>query len=323
MIIRFTQARNRALMLVLSITLLYIGVGCGNASTAENLSSSEGMKDINGTQLYYKMIGTGDPIFFLHGSGGSHRYFLPYMDELADSYQLVFYDQRGTGLSDGQLDLSAITIDQFVEDLEALRVSFGFEKISLMGHSWGAIIAPSYAIEYQVHLDRLILVDAFPVDDVFLVDFNKTYKQRFENLGLETQQTFSTTCTKPFPQLSSEEVAECNAIDAKIRFYDPDKALTMDSTIDPNTIKNLDVVRLQLRTDFNRTQQDWIAKLATLRVPTLILHGEFDPIPPASSEFIQQQIPDSQLIIIKESGHFPFVEQPEQVFNTIRVFMQQ
>ncbi len=83
------------------------------------------------------------PIIFLHGSGGSHRYFLPYVEQLADAYQLVFYDRRGTGLSDGQLDMADITVDQLVEDLEVLRITFGFENISLVGHSWGAIVALS------------------------------------------------------------------------------------------------------------------------------------------------------------------------------------
>jgi proline iminopeptidase len=54
----------------------------------------------------------------------------------------------------------------------------------------------------------------------------------------------------------------------------------------------------------------------------LIIHGDFDPIPIGSSEYIQQRIPASQLVIIKQSGHFPFVEQPEKFFAAIRAFMR-
>jgi proline iminopeptidase len=290
--------------------------------TAQTISVSEGLQDINGTRLYYKMIGTGDPIIFLHGSGGSHRYFLPYMEQLADSYQLVFYDQRGTGLSDGRLIFSAISIDQFVEDLEALRIAFGFEKISLVGHSRGAIIALSYAFKYQDHLEKLILVDSLFVNDKFSVEFVETTQQRLQRLSPEAQQTFTTTCTRPSTELTSNELADCRAIDAKIRFYDPSKALTMDSTIDKNTADNGGMIQSLVMTDFNRKKQDINAKLAMIAVPTLILHGDFDPIPIASSEYIRQMIPTSKLVIIQESGHFPFVEQPEQFSEAIREFIQ-
>ena len=290
--------------------------------TPQTISVSEGMQEINGTHMYYKMIGTGDPIIFLHGSGGSHRYFLPYMEQLADSYQLVFYDQRGTGLSDGRLVFSAITIDQFVEDLEALRIAFGFEKISLMGHSRGAIIALSYAFKYQAHLDRLILVDSLFVNDKFSVEFVETTQKRLQRLSPEVQQKFTTTCTRSSTELTSKELADCRAIDASIRFYDPSKALTMDSTIDKNTANNGRMIQSLVITDFNRKQQDINAKLATIDVPTLILHGDFDPIPIASAEYIQQMIPTAKLVIIKESGHFPFVEQPERFSEAIREFMQ-
>ena len=288
---------------------------------AQTIPVSEGIKDINGTHLYFKTIGTGDPIIFLHGSGGSHRYFLPYMEALAKSYQLVFYDQRGTGLSDGQLDMSAITVDSFVEDLEALRVAFGFEKFSLIGHSWGAVIAISYAIKYQPHLDKLILVDSIPVNNTFLLEFNDTFQKRIQDLSPEAQQMFTTTCTFSLAKLTSEERMECDAINATIRFYDPTKALTIDPTVDENTANNSDIIHPLIRIDFNRNQQDIDSKLTTVDVPTLILHGDFDPIPVASSEYIKQHIPTSQIVIITESGHFPFIEQPGQFFAALGSFL--
>jgi len=154
----------------------------------------QGLQAVNGTHLYYEIIGKGAPLFVLHGSGGSHRYFLPYMEALSDKYQLFFYDQRGTGLSDGNLDPAAISIDQFVEDLEALRVAFGLEKISLMGHSWGAIIALAYAVKYQTHLDHLILVDSISVNNKFLIEFSNTLQERIQHLSADAQHKLTTTC---------------------------------------------------------------------------------------------------------------------------------
>jgi len=298
------------------------GAACRSpdVSTTKAITPPEGVKDINGAQLYYKAIGKGQPLVFLHGSGGSHRYFLPHLQTLAGEYQLLFYDQRGTGLSNGRPDL-ANTIDQFVEDLEALRLTFGFEKISLIGHSWGAIIALFYALKHQDHLDKLILVDPVPVAPMFLIEQNQTIKQRVARLSPEMQQML-TTCQGSSAELRSEVRTECLKIDAALRFYDPAKALTIDTTIDKNTARNAATINSLIATSFTRKRRDLDANLKTIRVPTLLIHGDFDPIPIGASEYIHQRIPASQLVIMQQSGHFPFVEQPEMFLAAIRTFMR-
>jgi proline iminopeptidase len=281
----------------------------------------QGLQAVNGTHLYYESIGNGAPLIVLHGSGGSHRYFLPYMEALSDQYQLIFYDQRGTGLSDGSLDPAAISIDQFIEDLEALRVAFGLEKIALMGHSWGAIIALAYAVKYQTHLDHLILVDSIPVNNKFAIEFSETYQERFQQLSADDQQELMTTCNHPAAELSPKVLAECNQLDAQLRFYDPAKA-PVDWAMDENTLKNAVTVGYQMRISFNIMQHDIETQLPTIHVPTLIIHGDFDPIPLKSSEYLHEQIPESQIVVVTNAGHFPFIEQPERFVEALRTFLR-
>jgi len=288
---------------------------------APTRTSLNGLQAVNGTHLYYEIIGKGAPLFVLHGAGGSHRYFLPYMEALSDEYQLIFYDQRGTGLSDGQLDPAAISIDQFVEDLEALRVAFGFEKISLMGHSWGAIIALAYAVKYQTHLDHLILVDSIPVNNKFLIEFSNTLQQRIQHLSADAQHELTTTCANSSAELSPKVMDECNRLDAQLRFYDPAKA-PVAWAMDKSTLKNSPTVHALMNNSFNKMQHDIDTQLPTLQVPTLIIHGDFDPIPLASSEYLHEQIPRAQIVVITESGHFPFIEQPEQFVAALRAFLR-
>jgi proline iminopeptidase len=292
------------------------------ATPTQTVAVSEGLKEVNGTQLYYKSIGQGPPIFVLHGGPGrSHRYFLPYMEGLADDHQLIFYDQRGTGSSHGDLDLKATSIDQFVEDLEALRVAFGFEKVALIGHSWGAIIALSYALKYPAQIDRLVLIAPRPVTNNFVIEQATTLSQRTQSLSPEDQQALNTICRGPSAQQSAAELAECNRIAATLDFYDPAKSLAVDWTTEENTEKNGSLVRSLITTNFNRLQQDFAAALADVRMPTLVIHGAFDPIPEGSSRYIHAQIVDSQLAVFAESGHFPFIEQPELFITTVRTFM--
>jgi proline iminopeptidase len=242
------------------------------------------------------------------------------MEALSDEYQLIFYDQRGTGLSDGRWDLGTISIEQSVEDLEALRVAFGLEKISIMGHSRGAIVGLAYAVKYQMHLDHLILVDSIPVNNKFAIEFSETYQERFQHLSVNEQQELTTTCTRPSTELSPNVINECIQLDAQLRFYDPAKA-PVDLTIDENTLKNAEIVNEQMHTSLNKMQHDIETQLPTIHVPTLIIHGDFDPIPVKSSEYLHEQIPESQIVVITKAGHFPFIEQPEQFVEALRTFL--
>jgi len=303
--------------IVTILLIAFILISCTSRATTTPIN---GQQAVNGTHLYYEILGKGSPLFLLHGTGGSHRYFLPHISTLSDEFQLIFYDQRGTGLSDGRLELDTISIDQFVEDLEALRVALGFETISIMGHSRGAIIALAYAIKYQTHLDHLILVDSIPVSTKFAIEFSETYQERFQQLSADEQQELTTTCARSGTEMSPEVIDECTRLDAQIRFYDPAKA-PIGLTIDENTLKNGDIVNQLMRTSFNKVQDDIDTQLPTIHVPTLIIHGDFDPIPLASSEHLHEQIPRSQIVVITKSGHFPFIEQPVQFIVALRTFL--
>src|SRR5208337_2905499 len=102
----------------------------------------EGFVDVNGLMIYYKTIGRGAPIMIVHGGpGASHDYFLPYLLPLARTNRLIFIDERGAGRSSMLEDVQGYTIENMVEDVEAVRVALGLGKISLLGHSVGGVLA--------------------------------------------------------------------------------------------------------------------------------------------------------------------------------------
>jgi pimeloyl-ACP methyl ester carboxylesterase len=91
---------------------------------------------------------------------------------------VIFYDQRGSGRSlEARIDSKYISSDQFVKDLEKLRLELGLKKIALIGPSWGGFLSMSYAIKYSVNVSSLILVGSVPADykgqKAFSVEFNK------------------------------------------------------------------------------------------------------------------------------------------------------
>jgi len=121
--------------------------------------------EINGVEHFFTIKGNseGEPIIFLHGGPGlSHNYLLPYFDELAANYQLIFYDQRGSGKSAFPKDTTSINIATFVEDIEGIRKYFDKDKIILAGHSWGSLLALHYGQKYPDNLTQLILISPAP-----------------------------------------------------------------------------------------------------------------------------------------------------------------
>ncbi len=95
------------------------------------------------------------------GPGASHDYLLPYLLPLARTNRLIFIDERGSGRSEKLDNPSGYTVEAMVGDVEAVREKLGLGKISLLGHSFGGVLAQAYALEHQDHLTHLILASTF------------------------------------------------------------------------------------------------------------------------------------------------------------------
>src|SRR3984957_12120686 len=132
-------------------------------SRAANYKIDEGYVDANGLLIYYTSFGQGPPLLIVHGGpGASHDYFLPYLIPLARHNRLVFIDERGSGKSQKLDDPAGYTVENMVEDVEAVRQGLVLGKISLLGHSYGGVLAQAYALKYQNNLTHLILCSTFP-----------------------------------------------------------------------------------------------------------------------------------------------------------------
>ena len=118
--------------------------------------------DAHGVLIYYKIVGHGAPLMIVHGGpGASHDYFLPYLMTLARTNKIIFIDERGSGRSERLEDATQYTVENMVEDVEAVRQALNLGKISLMGHSYGGVLAQAYAFKYQKNLTHLILGSTF------------------------------------------------------------------------------------------------------------------------------------------------------------------
>src|SRR5215471_14617252 len=138
------------------------GAAASPAANSSVYRMEEGFVDSSGVLIYYKVIGRGAPLMIVHGGpGASHDYLLPYLLPLARTHRLIFIDERGSGRSERLENAAMYTVETMVEDVEAVRKALGLGRISLLGHSYGGVLAQAYAFKYQQNLTHLILSGTF------------------------------------------------------------------------------------------------------------------------------------------------------------------
>ena len=142
--------------------LLLLPLLSARAQAPATYPLADGFVDAHGVLIYYQTLGQGSPLLIVHGGpGASHDYFLPYLLPLARHHKLIFIDERGSGKSEKLDDPSGYTVENMVEDTEAVRQALKLGRISLMGHSYGGVLAQAYALKYQANLTHLVLCSTF------------------------------------------------------------------------------------------------------------------------------------------------------------------
>ncbi|MCH8954026.1 alpha/beta fold hydrolase [candidate division KSB1 bacterium] len=296
-------------------------VGCSIAlliltscEKSKELTIEEGLREINGTQLYTKVMGEGEPIVILHGGPGmDHTYFLPQMAELAETHKLIFFDQRVSGRSSLDVDSSAITMRHFIDDIEEIRKTFNLGKMNLMGHSWGGLLAMFYGITYPENLKSLMILNSTPASSELMA---KTLPRLTPEDSLQRLEILNSDAFKNRESAAFEKLLRIHFRGA---FYDRSLADSLTLTFQPDFAETS--VKLQnLYKDI--ASYDIHHDLSKINCPTLVVHGDHDDNPLEGSQKIHENIPNSKFVLLKNCGHFPFVERPKEFFSAIKDFLQ-
>lgn len=272
-------------------------------------------------ELYYQKFGQGTPVIVLHGGPGLDQgYLLPQLGQLSNHAQLVFYDQRGSGKSlETKLNSEYINVIQFVDDLDVLRKTLGIDQFILMGHSWGGSLAMHYAIAHQDHLSGLILLNSAPANYEGQVAFVSEYEARTQAIQDEIQ-VFSSF--ESFRKLDACQISKAYRTLFSIYFYRPCLVDDLTLNFSPESAQSgFRVMGEMGKTTWLQAGNNLLPALTALEIPTLILHGKEDIAPVWTMEQIHEAIPHSELVLIDECGHFPYIEQPSQFFREVGTFL--
>jgi proline iminopeptidase len=253
----------------------------------------------------------------LHGGPGAHHdYLLPQMLELAKDHELVFYDQRGGGRSKTD-ERTPITWRTHVADLDIVIDELGLGIPSIVGYSWGGLLALLQAVERArrgADTPRLLaLIDPAPLTRQYRAEFEREFADRQAGSAVASLRA---------------ELAESG-----LRDRDPDAYRQRNFELsvagyfaNPSNARNLTPFRVTGRVQ----QQVWeslgdfdlLPELGRLRsVPAIFVHGREDPIPHRSSEDGARSM-GARFVMLDDCGHVPYVEQPAALFSALREFLQ-
>lgn len=264
---------------------------------------------LNDTDLFYTTVGAGLPCLVMHGGlGFDHTYLHPWLDPLGDTLQLIYYDHRGNGRS-GRPAKETMTHAQFAADAAALASHLEHEKVAVLGHSYGGFIALEFALRHPDRVSHLLLLDTAPVAP------EVGYPEEIGANALRMGATQEMQEAMQRPVTTDEELREIISIIAPIYFkhYDP----AIGARLFENVIMNLsgDAV--------DGNAYNVIERLGEIRAPTLVMVGREDWIcPPSQAQILHDGIPNSELVVFEESGHVPYVEEPDGFFRTIRDWLE-
>lgn len=282
----------------------------------------EGYVSIDGdAQLFYRKMGEGSPLVVIHGGPGiSQDYLLPYMYELAATNQVIFYDQRGGGQSTGEVNAQWMTTERFIKDMEQLRQAFKFDKISILGHSWGGFLAMQYAIHYPERTEKLILSNSAAASSEETLLYLQEYQRRVTAFQTEIDILLieirnAVTCR---PEL----IEQLHRMIFRVYCADPSQADKLDLSLSCKAAFNCYRINDIIGKEVFEHDYNLYDALAELPMPVLVIHGDVDPIPADSVQGIAQTAPKGQWVLIENCGHFPFIEKPPVYFEHISSFLK-
>jgi proline iminopeptidase len=279
--------------------------------------------------LYARTIGSGPPTIVLHGGPDfDHAYLLPDLDRLADVVQLIYYDQRGRGRSADGVVAQDVTIASEMEDIERIRQHFGKKPVVLFGHSWGTVLALEYALRYPAHVSALILMNPAPASTSDVALLRTAYLKKLGTSLAEQQR--SLLAGKAYQSGDPEAVAARYRIHFTPALVRREHYEQLMTAMKAQFIKqgNSGILKARAVEDqlmsvtWQVPDYDLLPKLSSLRVPILVITGESDFIPVSISEHIAERVPDAELIVLKECGHFAYLEDRENVHETVSRFIE-
>ena len=285
----------------------------------ERISPGEHYVNIRGVKLWYYVQGKG-PILLLQPGGagwaGDATLYIETLKPFEELRTVVYLEPRGIGRSQRLNEPAAYSLEEYVEDIESLRKYLEIPKIAIAAHSHGGFVALKYALKYSKKIERLILIDTTP--HVFLGNYDSWIKKR--KGYREALSALRQLQNNEFLSDDEKERATLKILLPVIHFYNFEKVSSLVNEFLTNMI--ISAIPHQYFNHYEAPEYDVRGFIRHISIPTLIITGDDDmPHIVIGSKLLHEQIPEANLVIIKNCGHWPMIEAPNAFFKATLPFL--
>jgi len=270
--------------------------------------------DLEDVTLHYRIEGSGEPALVMHGGlGADHTCFVNTgFNKLSDGLELIYYDHRCNGRSSFP-GLETLTHANLAADAENLRIALGYNKITVIGHSYGGFTGLEYALRYPSNLRRLVLITTAPSGDA-LKEARKIAEVRAPQLMGTVDKLLKGECA------DDNEFVELLTILSPLYFKNYDLFKNEFAEAAKDMVPNAAAFRhsfVELLPKYDLREQ-----LRNIEIPVLIICGRHDWITPVSqSQILHEKLPQSELVIFEESAHWVYIEEEELFLTTVNEWL--
>lgn len=280
---------------------------------------------VDGGRIWYRIngmkhLGNKPAIIMMHGGpGGTHRGNMPYV-ALADTYPVILYDQLGTGNSDRPGDPKNWTVKRFVDEIDHIRAALSLDEVIIAGHSWGGTLSAEYASRNPKGLKAAILSSPL----ISTPQWNKDNQDWVDDLPADAQAVL-----KKNNFAGSLDDPEFKA--AVDLFYSrhmcrTDPCSTTSYRDDGPDGNGEMYVTTWGVTDFNGygtlKDYDMSDRLKDIKVPSLMICGEFDEARPRSCRKYADMIGTKDVVIVPDAGHATMSANETLYIQSVRAFLE-
>jgi len=282
---------------------------------------------INGYQINVEVKGEGEPLFFFAGGpGNSHDYMQGNFGHYYESHKVVFIDMLGRGQSDDAKEASEYSVENDVAITEAIRKILKLDKIGLVGHSYGTVVAQAYAITYPEQVSRMVLINGFHSGEMWQANcdsYNHYAKTHFPEkwAQVDSMRALGYVSSDPaFAELYGSFPVKY------IYYHNTQLKQNVPKTKYRGWSSEVYYAIIGRDADFDVSgsmiNQDYRRHLKDLPFPTLIVAGRYDGVStPEYAVQYKHYMPQAQFVMFEQSSHNPYLEEPEKFYGLLDGFL--
>lgn len=287
---------------------------------------------VEGGKVFYRMYGKdkpGTPLIVLHGGPGASMAYFYTTAPIANDRPVVYFNQLGSPGSDiadtyktAEDIKPLLTVKRYADEVDAVVKHFNFDEFSILGHSWGTMLAVEYVLEKKpANLKSLVLAGPFLNVDIWLTDAQRLIKSISPDMWTTIEECVAKN------DFSGEEYKKINEIYSE-NFLCRNMPIFNSVPEEPKSrvVEGISVYEYMWGpSEFTCTGtlkgRDVTSRLGEIKVPVLYVTGEFDSGSPAASNYYNTLTPNGEVVIIKGAAHMSYLDNPNYFNFAVRSFL--